>query len=57
VTSDLEAEAAFVVADSWQGRGIGPALLDLLVEGAREGGVKRFVAETLAHNRRMLTVV
>ena len=51
-----EAEVAFVVADSWQGRGIGSLLLERLAAAAVEGGVRRFVAETLAQNRRMLTV-
>jgi RimJ/RimL family protein N-acetyltransferase len=51
-----EAEVAFVVADSWQGRGVGAVLFDRLADRAREVGVKRFVAETLGHNARMLAV-
>jgi RimJ/RimL family protein N-acetyltransferase len=51
-----EAEVAFVVADAWQGRGLGTALFDLLAERARRLGVMRFVAETLPHNHRMLAV-
>ena len=51
-----DAEAAFVVADSWQGRGLGSALLDRLIERARQLGITRFVAETLVDNRRMLGV-
>jgi RimJ/RimL family protein N-acetyltransferase len=51
-----EAEVAFVVADSWQGRGICTALFERLAARAREVGVERFVAETLAHNGRMLAV-
>jgi GNAT superfamily N-acetyltransferase len=51
-----DAEAAFVVADSWQGRGLGGALLDRLIGRARQLGIERFVAETLVDNRRMLGV-
>ena len=51
-----EAEVAFLVADSVQGRGLGPLLLEHLAEAARERGVRRFVAETLPTNRRMLAV-
>ena len=51
-----EAEVAFVVADGWQGRGLGPVLLARLVERARELGLTRFVAETLPENRRMISV-
>jgi len=51
-----EAEVAFVVADAWQGRGIGRALFDHLAVRAREVGIDRFVADTLPHNDRMLNV-
>jgi acetyl coenzyme A synthetase (ADP forming)-like protein len=50
------AEVAFVVSDEHQGRGIGTVLLEHLVAAARERGITRFVAETLAHNRHMLGV-
>jgi GNAT superfamily N-acetyltransferase len=51
-----DAEVAFVVADRLQGKGIGRELFDRLADRARDVGIRRFVAETLAHNRRMLTV-
>jgi acyl-CoA synthetase (NDP forming)/GNAT superfamily N-acetyltransferase len=51
-----EAEVAFVVADAHQGRGLGTLLLEYLAAYAQVQGVTRFVAETLAHNRRMLDV-
>ena len=51
-----DAEVAFVIADSWQGRGLGSALLARLIERARQLGITRFVAETLPENRRMLGV-
>ena len=51
-----EAEVAFVVADAWQGRGLGSALFARLAQRARELGVRRFVADTFFDNRRMLAV-
>ncbi|HJW67140.1 MAG TPA: GNAT family N-acetyltransferase, partial [Gaiellaceae bacterium] len=50
------AEAAFVVADSEQGRGIGTRLLEQLAERAAATGVTRFVADVMAENRVMLSV-
>ena len=51
-----EAEVAFVVADAWQGRGLGTVLFERLAARARQLGVRRFVADTLFLNRRMLAV-
>ena len=51
-----DAEVAFVVADHLQGCGIGRQLFNRLAIRARQVGIKRFVAETLPHNRRMLAV-
>ena len=51
-----DAEVAFVVADAHQGRGIGSILLEHLAAAARERGIKRFVAEVLAENSRMVRV-
>jgi GNAT superfamily N-acetyltransferase len=51
---ETDAEVAFVVADAWQGRGLGTVLLDHLADQASSAGVKRFVADTLAENRTML---
>jgi len=50
------AEAAFLVADEEQGRGIGTRLLEQLAARAAETGITRFVAEVLAENRQMLSV-
>src|SRR4051794_35271326 len=44
------AEPAIVVADDWQGRGVGGALLDALAARAREEGITRFDAPVLATN-------
>lgn len=44
------AEAAVVVVDDFQQRGLGKLLLDRLVAAARERGIDRFRATTLAEN-------
>ena len=44
------AEAAIVVADGWQRRGVGTALLAALVKRARQEGIGRFEATVLAYN-------
>lgn len=50
------AEVAFVVQDADQGRGIGTLLLEHLAAVARERGIRRFTASTLADNAPMLGV-
>jgi RimJ/RimL family protein N-acetyltransferase len=51
------AEIAVVVEDAWQERGLGTRLLDALLSVAEAMGVRRFTAEVLAENRRMLRVI
>ncbi len=51
---DRDAEVAFTVRDDHQGRGLGSVMLEHLAAAARERGVRRFVAEVLPNNRRML---
>jgi RimJ/RimL family protein N-acetyltransferase len=51
-----EAEVAFVVADDWHGRGVATVLLDRLARQARQEGISRFVADTLADNQAMRDV-
>ena len=48
------AEFALVVADAWQGRGIGRRLLQKLIAVARARGLKVLYGDTLAANRPML---
>lgn len=52
-----DAEAAVVVDDAWQGRGVGSTLLRRLAERAAALGVRRFMADVLARNRRMLRLL
>jgi GNAT superfamily N-acetyltransferase len=50
------AEAAVVVIDSWQGRGLGSTLLERLVERARAHGIEHFSASLFTDNRAMLSL-
>ena len=50
------AEAAFVVEDSQQRRGLGSILLEHLAAAAQERGIRRFTAEVLGENRQMVRV-
>ncbi len=54
--ADNKAEAAFVIRDDFQDRGIGTHLMMKLVDIAREMGIGRFKAEVLAENRKMMHV-
>ncbi len=51
-----EAEVAFNIADAHQGRGLGSILLEHLAAAAHENGIRRFTAEVLPENRKMLMV-
>jgi GNAT superfamily N-acetyltransferase len=50
------ADAAFLVRDDWQGRGVGTELMAAMVEAARMQGIGGFTADVLADNRGMLRV-
>ena len=56
VVHDAEAEVAFLVEDGQQGRGLGSVLLEHIAAAARERGIRRFVADVLPNNRRMINV-
>ncbi|HEY4616025.1 MAG TPA: GNAT family N-acetyltransferase [Citricoccus sp.] len=51
-----EAEVAFNISDASQGKGIGSILMEHLAVAARENGIRRFTAEVLPENRKMLSV-
>ncbi len=51
------AEIAFIVADGYQGRGIGTLLMDALIIAARVEGVRRFTARLLAENQAMRAIL
>jgi acetyltransferase len=48
------AEYALVVADAWQGRGLGRQLMTMLIDAAREQGLEYIEGLVLAENRPML---
>jgi acyl-CoA synthetase (NDP forming)/RimJ/RimL family protein N-acetyltransferase len=50
------AEASFVVDDAQHGRGLGSILLEHLAAAARERGLRRFEAEVLTANIKMIRV-
>jgi acetyltransferase len=50
----VTAEFALTVADAWQGKGLGQALLQRLCEAARAAGYEALVGEILQANREML---
>ncbi|WP_313823862.1 GNAT family N-acetyltransferase, partial [Citricoccus sp.] len=49
-------EVAFNISDASQGKGIGSSLMEHLAVAARENGIRRFTAEVLPENRKMLSV-
>ncbi|WP_089104301.1 bifunctional acetate--CoA ligase family protein/GNAT family N-acetyltransferase [Streptomyces hyaluromycini] len=51
-----EAEVAFLVQDAHQGRGVASALLEHIAAVARERGIRRFAAEVLPANSKMIKV-
>jgi RimJ/RimL family protein N-acetyltransferase len=51
------AEVAITVADEWQRRGVGTALLTRLGERAREEGITRLEGTTLANNRALIALI
>lgn len=50
------AEMAFVVIDTWQGRGIGSILMRHLVKIASDSGLQELTAEVLPENAAMIKV-
>jgi acetate---CoA ligase (ADP-forming) len=54
--NEHKAEVAFLVADTWQDRGISTILLAHLAEVADRHGITTFWADVLPHNHRMIGV-
>ena len=50
------ADTAFVVDEKYQGHGIATSILAMLIEFARERGIKGFTADVLADNKGMIKV-
>jgi len=50
-------DIGLVVADAWQGRGVGSALLRTLLTGAQARGVTSVVMDFLPGNRRVLAMI
>jgi GNAT superfamily N-acetyltransferase len=57
VAGTAEAEVALVVADAWQGHGIGPMLSDHLARLARLRGIESFTGTMLADNHAARSVL
>jgi ribosomal protein S18 acetylase RimI-like enzyme len=58
VRADREtAEIAFVVADRYQGQGIGSALTRMLLEDARAAGITEITAQASGDNRAALALI
>jgi acyl-CoA synthetase (NDP forming)/GNAT superfamily N-acetyltransferase len=51
-----DADVSFVVADEFQGHGVGTLLLEILAGYATEKGIGQFLADTLPENSEMLDV-
>ncbi|WP_373376460.1 N-acetyltransferase family protein [Cupriavidus nantongensis] len=57
VVSGQVAEFAVVVADAWQGQGLGRRLIARLCELARAAGLQGLRGDVLSENRRMLAIL
>jgi acetyltransferase len=53
----LDCEFAVVVADAWQCRGVGTALLKLLIQYAADHGFRSLYGNVLANNQRMIDLL
>ncbi|HDW3841017.1 TPA: GNAT family N-acetyltransferase [Raoultella ornithinolytica] len=53
---DAQADLAIVVADEWQGMGLGRQLLTSLVDLARQSGVRKLAGTTMSENKGMIAL-
>ena len=51
------AEAAIIVADDYQGRGVGRRMAHQLADAARDRGIRRFTASMLSDNKAALALM
>jgi acetyltransferase len=52
-----DAEYAILIADAWQGKGLGNLMTDYCLEICRNWGIRHVVAETVSSNTRMLGIL
>ena len=52
----LGAEYAIVVADPWQGQGLGSKMTDYILEIAQERGIRKIYASVLSNNEGMIGI-
>jgi len=57
LSSGDAAEFAIVIADAWQGRGLGRVLIHALMDVARSRGLKTLYGDVLATNPKMLKLM
>ncbi|CAG9168464.1 hypothetical protein LMG23992_01142 [Cupriavidus laharis] len=57
VTGHGTAEFAVVVADAWQGQGLGRRVIGRLLQLAQAAGMRRMRGDVLSENRRMLAIL
>jgi acyl-CoA hydrolase/GNAT superfamily N-acetyltransferase len=50
------ADAAFIVDEAYQGKGVATFMFNLLIKAAKERGIQGFIADVLASNRAMMAV-
>ena len=50
-------ELALVILDQWQDRGLGRILLRVLFQAGKSNGIRRFRADVMSENRRMLRLL
>ena len=51
------ADIGVVVADAWQGMGVGSALMSVLADGAQARGVTSLIMDVLPGNQKMLALI
>ena len=56
-SDDGTTDVAFVVADAWQGLGLGSLLLEALLRAGEERGLHEFSADVLGDNRQALRLL